>query len=78
MWEISDELFELLSSMDKQKLLELMLSSIEEMQSYNGQSVTSAIMRSIPGAKEVEVGDGRVKWVTSGDFWKESKDANED
>jgi hypothetical protein len=78
MWEISDKLFELLSSMEKQKLLELMLSSLEEMQSFNGQSLTSAIMRSIPGAREVEVGDGRVKWVTPGDYWKESADVNED
>jgi hypothetical protein len=65
--EISDEMYCLLLAMEKQKLLDLMLMSIEEMQSYNGQSVTSAIMRA-SGAEETYDENGNARWKLKGGF----------
>ena len=54
---ISDSLYERLSKLHKRALLNVMLTALDEMQGYNGQSMTNAIMRAI-NAKEVEEG----KW----------------
>jgi hypothetical protein len=72
MWDIPDKLYDLLLGMEKQKMLDLMLTALENMQAYNGRSLTDAIVMSIPDAREVEKEDGRMVWVTPGDFWKES------
>jgi len=63
--EISDRLYESLLDMDKQNMLDVLLGAIEEMQSYNGQSVTSAIMRA-SGAEETYDKDGNVRWKLKG------------
>jgi hypothetical protein len=71
--EISDTLYENLLTMEKQKLLELMLEALDCMQAYNGQSVTSAILTST-GAEFVEDDDGRTFWHLPKDFWKKNAD----
>ncbi len=58
MIEISEKLLDLIYSLPKDKAIRLMFAALNEMQSYNGQSQTSAICRAI-NAEEVE--DGRYR-----------------
>lgn len=53
---MNDKLYNMLLSLPKQLLLNVMLAALDEMRRYNGQSNTSAIMRAID-AKKSE--DGR-------------------
>lgn len=53
---MNEKLYDMLLSLPKQSLLNVMLAAIDEMEGYNGQSKTSAIMRAV-GAEEAE--DGR-------------------
>jgi len=55
---MNEKLYDILLSLPKQALLNVMIEALEEMQSYNGQSTTSAVMRAI-GGEESE--DGR-RW----------------
>lgn len=59
MIEIPEKLLNLISSLPKDAAINLMFAALCEMQSYNGQSQTSAICRAI-GAKEVEDGKYRL------------------
>lgn len=45
----------------KAHIINLMLAALDEMQSYNGQSATSAICRAMEG-EETEDDDGCVAW----------------
>lgn len=53
---MNEELYDMLISLPKQSMLNVMLAALDEMEGYNGQSKTSAIMRAV-GAEESE--DGR-------------------
>lgn len=44
---ISEKLYDRLMSQKKATILNVMLEALEEMQSYNGQSVTSAVMKAV-------------------------------
>jgi hypothetical protein len=59
--DISDKLYEYLVEMEKDELLEVMFAALDNMQSYNGQSQTSAIMRGMR-AEELTRDDGTVYW----------------
>ena len=58
--EISGTLYNWLMSFRRVVIVNIMLAAMDEMESYNGQSQTSAIMRAI-GAEDVEV-DGKPAW----------------
>lgn len=53
---MNEKLYNMLLSLPKQSLLNVMLAALDEMEGYNGQSKTSAIMR-VVGAEKSE--DGR-------------------
>jgi len=53
---MNEQLYDRLLELPKQALLNVMLEALDEMQSYNGQSKTSAIMKAIGG---VQSEDGR-------------------
>ena len=55
---VSDKLYEYILKLPKKNLLNLMLSAIDEMQSYNGRSVTGCIALAMD-AKEKDEG----KWT---------------
>jgi predicted CopG family antitoxin len=65
--EISDDLYGKLLDMKKENLLDLMLNALDEMQSFNGQTVTSAIMRAT-GAEETYDENGNARWKLKGGF----------
>ncbi len=53
MTDINDSLYNYLLKLPKSALLNLLLSAVDEMQGYNGQSQNSAICRAL-GAKEID------------------------
>lgn len=55
--EISDPLFDYIEKLPKRAAINLLLSALDEMQSYNGQSLTSAICRALD-AREIETDSG--------------------
>ncbi len=61
MTNISDTLYERIERLPKTVIFNLMLSALDEMQSYNGQSCGSAICRAM-GAEEKENEEGRTYW----------------
>jgi hypothetical protein len=61
MYDISDKLYTWLQSLSKEKVIEVLLGALDEMQSYNGNSKTTCIMRAA-GATEVEDKNGKLRW----------------
>lgn len=60
MTDINDELYNYIYKLPKRAAIELLLSAIDEMQSYNGQSQTSAICHAM-GAEMLETSEGN-RW----------------
>lgn len=55
-----DDLIKLLEKFPKKTLINIMIASLDEMQSYNGQSITSAVCRALD-AEETD-GPNGVSW----------------
>ncbi len=55
---MTDALYERLLCLSKKQIIDLMESSLSEMQSYNGQSINRCILRTL-GQEEDD--DGRIK-----------------
>lgn len=56
---MDDKLYEILSKLPAETLLNLVWSSLDEMQSYNGQSKQEAILKAI-GATRTDSGGWRI------------------
>jgi hypothetical protein len=58
--ELSDQLYSYIEKLPKRAVINLLSASLDEMQGYNGQSLTSAICRAM-GAEEIDSETG-TRW----------------
>jgi hypothetical protein len=61
MTELSNKLITYVEKLPKQVAINLLLAALDEMQSYNGQSQTSAVARALD-AKEIAGGANGTRW----------------